>query len=73
MKIFSNDVKAKEIDHKKTGELARADRERAGLSLRMVAKRMGFTPPYISDLELGRRNWSTELVEAFNAAIKKGA
>ncbi len=33
----------------------RATRERAGLSLRELARRAGFTASYLCDIELGRR------------------
>lgn len=31
-------------------------RENAGISLRELARRLGWTPAYVSDIELGRRN-----------------
>ncbi len=39
------------------------------LSLKEVARRMNLTAAYISDMELGRRNWRAELVEKYNRAI----
>lgn len=49
-----------------TGLKMRALREKCGLSLRTVAKRMGFkSAQYISDLERGRRPWSESLIARF--------
>lgn len=48
------------IDHKATGAFWRRIRERYGLSLRDMAKRLEFSPAYLSDLEQGKRNWSIE-------------
>lgn len=39
-------------------------------SLREVAIKMKFSAPYISDLELGRRTWSADLITAFEKAIR---
>lgn len=48
----------------------RALREDAGHSLRSLAEEMGFSAPYISDLELGRRLWSTDLIAKAEKAIQ---
>lgn len=56
------------IDHKVTGALMREARIRSGISLREMARRLGYSAPFVSDLELGRRNWTEEL-EAKYAAI----
>lgn len=42
--------------------LLRRARENAGLSLREVARRLKMTAPYISDVELGRRNVSAKML-----------
>jgi len=47
----------REIQHLEAGRRIRALREKAGMSVRRLAKEMNFTAPYLSDLELGRRNW----------------
>lgn len=62
----------KEIDHHKVGQRLRAIRERRDLSLREVAMQMGHTPPYLSDLELGRRPWNAARVERYLAAVGGG-
>ena len=41
------------------------------LSLREVAIRMEVSAAYLSDLELGRRNWDEAKIEAFNKALKQ--
>lgn len=45
-------------------------RKGAGLGLREVARKMGLSAAYISDLELGRRGWSGDLIRAYQKAIK---
>lgn len=47
-----------EIDSVKAGQIVRSKRLAKGLSLRSLAKAMGFSAPFVSDLELGRRNWT---------------
>jgi predicted transcriptional regulator len=41
----------------------------AGISLRAFAKQLGFTPPYISDIENGRRA-CTFIIESAYSALK---
>jgi len=60
-----------EPDRTLVGNRMRALREDAGLSLRAVAIEMGYSAPYISDLELGRRLWSSDLIQKAEKAIKK--
>ena len=47
-------------DDLETGRRAREARQKAKLSLREVARRMGVSAPYVSDLELGRRGWDIQ-------------
>lgn len=47
-----------EINHIEAGRRIRNLRYKAGMSLRRLAKEMGLSAPFISDLELGRRNWT---------------
>ena len=56
-------------DNVETGRVAREARKRAGLSLREVARRMKFSAPFISDLELGRRCWNEKLVMKYQFAV----
>lgn len=42
--------------NKQFGATVRTIREAAGISLRELARRLGWTPAYVSDIELGRRN-----------------
>lgn len=46
------------------------ERQQTGLTLREVARRMGFTAAYISDLELGRRGWNDAKVKAYRIALQ---
>lgn len=52
------------------GKEARARRKQAGLSLREVARRMGFSVAYVGDLELGRRGWNDELMKRYIRALR---
>lgn len=75
MNIIYTDCRAcdgsgKEIDHIKTGLRLRKLREKSGVSIREVARRLGIDNKYLSDMELGRRNWTEEKVERFLEAIK---
>lgn len=45
-------------------------REAADLTLREVARRLEFSAAYISDLELGRRDWSEGLIKAYRNALR---
>lgn len=59
-KLFSVERKVQEINHVETGAGFRAERERAGISLRELAAAANMTAPYVSDLEQGKRNWTQE-------------
>jgi transcriptional regulator with XRE-family HTH domain len=56
-------------DHKKVGADLRLKRKRARVSLRAIARRLQFSPAYISDLELGRRNWTEQLKLGYELAL----
>lgn len=58
------------IDHAAAGAEMRSKREKAKLSLRSIATKLGVSPAYLSDLELGRRAWTEERAQAFLAALK---
>ena len=51
-------------------EQLRFQRLRKGLTLEIVASRMGFSPQYLCDLEKGRREWDAELLAKFEKALK---
>lgn len=52
------------------GAWLRAQRTRARLTLREVARRLNFTPSYICDLELNRRQCSKALAGRFLEALR---
>ncbi len=52
------------------GKQMRELREASGLSLRRVAELMEFSAAYVSDLELGRREWSDKLIRAYEKALR---
>lgn len=62
-----------EPDHSETGKLMRSKREDTGVSLRTVATAMEISAPYLSDMELGRRGWSSEMIQRADRAIAKFA
>jgi len=51
------------------GALIRAARIKAGLSVAELARRLGVTPPRISNLESGHRNPSSKVLLRIAAAI----
>lgn len=51
------------------GEQMRAYREQSGLSLRSAAKAMKVSAPYLSDVELGRRNPTHRLIYAMTDLV----
>ena len=51
------------------GQRLRELRDKADLSLRELAKRIGISPPFISDIELGRRFPSEEILKKLARAL----
>lgn len=47
------------------GAWLRQQRKRSGLSLRELARRIGVSPPYLSDVELNRRGRTAKIVEVY--------
>ena len=47
------------------GMWLRAVRQAAGLSLREMAARLGFSTPYVCDVELNRRNCTPQIRKAY--------
>ena len=60
------------IDSAATGREMRERRVAAGVSLREVARRMKLSAPFLSDLELGRRNWTAPCLERYERALEGG-
>lgn len=52
------------------GTSMRAARKASGKTGSEVAATMGISAPYLSDMELGRRAWSSETITKFNTALK---
>jgi transcriptional regulator with XRE-family HTH domain len=52
--------KVTEINHTEAGKRVRSARIKSEMSLRRLAAELGIKPSYLSDLELGRRNWTAE-------------
>lgn len=59
----------KEIDHYATGQSLRLLRKGAGMSLREMARRMTLSAPFLSDLELGRRNWKEGAIRLYQSIL----
>lgn len=58
------------IDSEKSGRIAHKERRDAGLTLAQVAERMQISESYLSYLERGEKNWTQDLAESFNKALK---
>lgn len=71
MPLIVNEVRALEIDHAQTGSGMRKLREAQSISLRAASRSMVVSPAYLSDLELGKRNWSDALMKRYEAALAK--
>lgn len=67
MRIKLPTIQVTEVNHVEAGAIIRSLRKEHGMSLRTLAKEMDYSAPFISDLELGRRNWTEE---NFRNAIK---
>jgi len=63
--------RAKVVDHFRTGCQVRRFREQKGISLRQTAVGMDISPPYLSDLERGNRNWTQFLLDRASRAISR--
>lgn len=57
------------IDHYLTGDKYYCMRKEKSLSLREVARRMGISAAYLSDLERAKRNWNEKLAERYEIAL----
>lgn len=51
------------VNRKDISAQLREERQRKRISLRTMAKTLGISAPYLSDVELGRRNISSSLLE----------
>jgi transcriptional regulator with XRE-family HTH domain len=60
-----------QVSHEAAGDLIRKFRQCRQVSLQSLAAKLGVSIPYVSDLERGRRNWTTELFLKAEAAIRK--
>lgn len=63
-------TRVSKIDHAKAGNLIRQLRKKHKVSLRSLATKMGKSAPYISDLELGRRNWTEDYFRLAEKSIR---
>ncbi len=71
MELITKQETAVVIDHKAIGAILRGKREKAGITIREIARRLGKSAPYIGDLELGRRNWSQGILTSYEVALKE--
>lgn len=58
-----------EPDPAAIGQQMRVLRETVGRRQNEVAKKMGISAAYLSDLELGRRDWSADIINRFKKAL----
>lgn len=47
----------------------RSRRLAVGVSVRELGRRLGVSAAYVSDLELGRRNWSADMIRRVRAVL----
>jgi len=59
------------LDPRLQGQQMRSLRVKKQISLREIAKRTGLSAPYISDLERGRRDFNTDLIQRYKQALGK--
>lgn len=59
----------KESDPVAIGHSMRRLRQRWGVSLREMARRLDISAPYLSDLELGKREWTEEKISTFRRKL----
>jgi len=59
------DERVDKDEHEKTGSILRGVRNRNAVNASRMAKMLGVSAQYLSDLELGRRNWNNELAEEY--------
>lgn len=57
--------------NRKNGSYARELRLASGASLRAIARGMGVSAPFLSDLERGNRQWSASAAEKWESAMGK--
>lgn len=62
----------KEIDHSAVGFALRTLRVKKEIGLRAMARAIKVSAPFLSDLELGKRNWTQQRIDQFNAVLEKG-
>lgn len=55
------------------GRVMREEREKRGLSLREMARRLGVSAPFLSDMELGNRRYSVAWIEAAKDVFEQNA
>lgn len=63
------EVTERVIDHVATGKKVRDARESVHLKLDALASAAGVSKQYLSDLELGKKNWTKERYERIMALI----
>ncbi len=71
MKLIKTQITLTVVDHDACGIRARWERRQKSISLREVARRMGISAMFLSDLERGNRGWTTALVRKFNKALNQ--
>lgn len=57
------------VDPRKFGAMMREARAAKGISMRAMAKRIGISPAFLSDMELGNRPWPETRWKDFEEAL----
>lgn len=56
--------------HQEVGRALRREREAKGLSLRKVANELGYSAPFLSGCELGRRRLSPDAINKYRTVLQ---
>ena len=65
------DGSGRELDSRAVGQQMKALRQSRGISQTEMARRLGFSKPYVCDLERGHRHWRSDLLARYNKALKQ--
>lgn len=58
------------FDNVKLGRYLRSKRERTDTRARRIARVMGISPQFLSDLEGGKKGWTPELMESYLRSLR---
>lgn len=65
--------RGKVYEQAQIGARLKHERELSGITGSEIARRMGYSPMYLCDLEHGRRDWKVNLIEAYLDALSQAS